>query len=64
MGKQAEPHSKVELSIGSYYRFAAEGPEDFVEDRMTQLIDFVIANGIPVKVKDGERSVDGVQKTG
>lgn len=53
MGKEVEKHSKVELSIGSYYQFSAEGPEDFVEDRLTQLLDFVIANGMPVEVKDG-----------
>ena len=63
MSKKVEPHSKAELSIGSYYKFSVEGPEDLVEDMMTQLMDFVTANGIPVKVKDGERSVDGVQKT-
>ena len=62
MGKQAEPPCKVELSIGSYYKLSIEGPEDFVEDRMTQLIDLVIAVGIPVKVTDGKMSVDGVQK--
>ena len=64
MGRQVEPHCKVELSIGSYYHFGVEGPEDFVKERMTQLIDFVIANGIPVKLKDGDRSIDGVQKGG
>ena len=62
MGKKVEPHSKAELSIGSYYQFSVEGPEDLVEDMMTQFIDFVVANGFPIKVRDGERSVDSIEK--
>lgn len=56
MSKQVEQHSKVELSIGSYYRLSVEGSEDFVEDRMTQFIFFVIDTGIQL-VKDGEKMV-------
>ncbi len=40
------------------YQLSVVVLEDFDEEKLTQWTYCVIANGIPVKVKDGERSFD------
>ncbi len=41
------PHSKLELSIGDYFNLSLEGTEEFLNRKMTQLLDHVVLMGVP-----------------